>query len=203
MASAPDLSPNLTGLTATAVYLVVFGFVFVESGLLVGFLLPGDTILFAAGLLAAAGSTGVSLPVLLVGVVAAAVAGDSVGYAFGARLGRPWLEQRVRRGRVDPRHLARAERFYDRWGWSAVVAARWVPWVRTFTPILAGAARMRYGRFLSANAVGALGWGAGLLVLGYYSASVPALRHTSYAVAALFVLGALLAGAVGWARRRR
>ena len=203
MTSALELSPDLTGLTTWATYLVVFGFVFVESGLLVGFLRPGDTILFAAGLLAASGSTGLSLPVLLVGVLVAAVAGDSVGYAFGTRLGRPWLADRVSRGRLDPRHLGRAERFYDRWGWSAVVAARWVPWVRTFTPILAGAARMPYGRFLSANAVGALGWGAGLLLLGYWSASVPALRHASYAVAALFVAGALLAGTVGWARRRR
>lgn len=203
MTSAVGPSPDLTGLTTWAAYLVVFGFVFVESGLLVGFLLPGDTILFAAGLLAASDSTGLSLPVLLVGVLVAAVAGDSVGYAFGARLGRPWLEERVGRGRLDPRHLGRAEHFYDRWGWSAVVAARWVPWVRTFTPILAGAARMPYGRFLSANAVGALGWGAGLLLLGYWSASVPALRNASYAVAALFVAGALLAGAVGWARRRR
>jgi membrane-associated protein len=197
-----DLTPQLSGLTAGVVYLVVFGLVFVESGLLVGFLLPGDTVLFAAGLVAATAGSGVSLGVLVVGVLVAAVAGDSVGYAFGARLGRPWLLQRTQRGRLSPRHLRRAESFYQRFGSLAVVAARWIPWVRTFTPILAGAARMPYRRFLLANVGGALVWGPGLLVLGYYAASVPALRHTSYAVAGAFVLGSTVVGAVSWRRSR-
>ena len=200
---AISLEPDLSSLTAAAVYAVLFGFVLVESGLLVGFLLPGDTLLFAAGLLAADERSGLSLPVLVAGVLVAAVAGDSIGYAFGARLGRPWLVARVDRGRLDVRHLERAERFYARWGWWAVVAARWVPWVRTFTPILAGTARMRYGRFLSANVAGAVTWGAGLLLLGYLSASTPGLRHTAYVVAATFVVGYVVVGVVGWARRRR
>jgi membrane-associated protein len=197
------LTPELTGLTATAVYLVLFGFIFAESGLLIGFLLPGDTILFGAGLLAGTDGSKVSLPVLVVGTLVAAVAGDSVGYGFGARLGRPWLERRTSTGRLNPRHLTRAEAFYDRFGALAVVAARWVPWVRTFTPILAGAARMPYRRFLPANVGGAVVWGPGLIVLGYYAASTPALRHTSYAIGALFVVGSLVVGVVGWLRGRR
>ncbi|MGZ4485862.1 MAG: DedA family protein [Nocardioidaceae bacterium] len=196
-----SLTPDLAGLTATAVYLVVLGFVFVESGLLVGFLLPGDSLLFAAGLVAA-DSPDVSLPVLIAGVLAAAVAGDSVGYAVGARLGRPWLERRARGGRFDMTHLRRAEAFYERYGWFAVVTARWIPWVRTFTPVLAGASRMPYARFLSANVVGATVWGVGLLLLGFAAASNPALRHASYAVAGLFVLGSLVLAVLGWARRR-
>ena len=159
MREAIDLTPDLAGLTATLVYLVVFGFVFVESGLLIGFLLPGDSLLFAAGLVSATEGSGVSLTVLVIGVLVAAVAGDSVGYAFGARLGRPWLERRAAGGRLDARHLRRAEAFYERFGWFAVVAARWIPWVRTFTPVLAGAARMPYRRFLPANIVGAVIWG--------------------------------------------
>lgn len=199
----PDLHPDLGTLTAGAVYAVVFGFVFVESGLLVGFFLPGDTILFGAGLLSAEAASGVDLPVLVVGALIAAVAGDSVGYLTGSRLGRSWLQRRISRGRLDPRHLARTERFYDRFGWSAVVAARWVPWVRTFTPILAGTSRMPYPAFLSANVVGALGWAAGLPILGHIAASVPWVRTLSYAVAAAFVGGSLIAGVVGWVRSRR
>ena len=198
----PDLSPDLGALTAAAVYAVVFGFVFVESGLLIGFLLPGDTILFGAGLVSARDGSGVSVVLLAVGAFVAAVAGDSVGYGFGARLGRGWLDGRVAQGRLDERHLVRAEEFYARWGWWAVVAARWIPWVRTFTPILAGTSRMPYGRFLSANVVGALTWAVGLTVLGYLAASTPVLKQVSFAVAAVFVLGSLVLGVVGWVRRR-
>jgi membrane-associated protein len=203
MPAAIDLTPDLGGLTATLVYLVVFGFVFVESGLLIGFLLPGDSLLFAAGLVSAAEGSGVSLTVLVIGVLVAAVAGDSVGYAFGARLGRPWLERRAAGGRLDARHLRRAEAFYERFGWFAVVAARWIPWVRTFVPILAGAARMPYRRFLPANIVGAVIWGAGLLVIGHLAATEPTLRHTSYVVAGAFVATSLVLAVIGMARRRR
>jgi membrane-associated protein len=201
--AAVDLSPDLGGLTATLVYVVVFGFVFVESGLLIGFLLPGDSLLFAAGLVAAADGSGVELGWLIPGVLVAAIAGDSVGYAFGSRLGRPWLQRRVARGRLDERHLQRAEQFYERFGWFAIVAARWIPWVRTFTPILAGAARMPYRRFLPANVVGAVAWGPTLLVLGYYAAHQPALRHAAYVVAGTFVIGSLVLALVGALRRRR
>lgn len=199
----PGLSPDLGALTATAVYGVVFGFVFVESGLLVGFLLPGDSILFGAGLVSAEPTFGVSLLVLAAGAFAAAVAGDSVGYGLGSRFGRSYVETRVARGRLDVRHLRRTEQLFDRWGWWAVVVARWIPWVRTFTPVLAGTSRMSYPRFLSANVVGALAWAVGLTVLGHLAASQPALRHASYAVAGLFIAASLVAGVVGWMRRRR
>jgi len=198
----PDLSPDLGALTAGAVYAVVLGFVFVESGLLVGFFLPGDTILFGAGLVSAEPGSGVSLPLLATGAFVAAVAGDSVGYTFGNRLGRGWLDRRVASGRLDERHLRRTEAFYQRWGWWAVVVARWIPWVRTFTPVVAGTSRMPYGRFLSANVVGALAWAVGLTVLGHLAASQPALKHASYAVAGLFIAGSLVVGVVGWLRRR-
>jgi membrane-associated protein len=199
----PDLTPDLDSLGAGVVYAVVFGFVFVESGLLIGFFLPGDSILFGAGLVSAHPGSGVDLPVLAAGAFVAAVAGDSVGYASGSRLGRSWLQRRVAAGRFDPRHLQRAEAFYDRYGWWAVVAARWVPWVRTFTPILAGTSRMPYRRFLAANTVGALAWAVGLTVLGHYAASEPWLKTASYAVAGAFIVGTLVVGVVGYVRSRR
>ncbi|GAC1326036.1 MAG: DedA family protein [Mycobacteriales bacterium] len=193
---------SLHGLTGLAVYLVVFGIVFAESGLLLGFFLPGDTVLFAAGLLAADRTAGVRLPVLVVGVVVLAVVGDAVGYAFGRRAGRPLLARRD--GRVlNQANLARARAFYARYGAGAVVAARFVPWVRTFTPILAGVSEMSYRVFLAANVLGALVWGAGLLVLGYASASLPVLRHASYAVAGTVVLLSAVPGVLRWRASRR
>jgi membrane-associated protein len=199
----PDLTPDLDTLTAAAVYAVVLGFVFAESGLLVGFFLPGDTILFGAGLVSGHDGSGVSVVLLAAGAFAAAVAGDSVGYAVGNRLGRSRLEQRVASGRLDRRHLDRADAFVTCWGWWAVVVARWIPWIRTFTPALAGTSRMAYARFVSANVVGALCWAVGLTVLGHLAASQPELRHVSYVVAALVVGSSLVVGVVGWVRRQR
>ncbi|MGL5857538.1 MAG: DedA family protein [Angustibacter sp.] len=193
------MDPDLTALTAGGVYLVLFTLVFVESGLLVGFFLPGDTVLFAVGLLSARPGSGLSVPVLAVGVTVAAVAGDAVGYWSGRRFGRPWVQRRA--GRMA-RHLPAAEAFYVRWGWSAVVVARFIPWVRTFTPIIAGTARMRYPVFLSANIVGALLWGSGLVLLGHLAASVPGIRHAAYAIAAVVVAVSLLVAVIAQRRLR-
>lgn len=191
------LDPDFAAMTAGGVYLVLFVLVFIESGLLVGFFLPGDTVLFAAGLLAAREGSGLSLPVLAIGTAIAAVAGDAVGYWTGRRFGRPWVERRAGRA---ARHLPRAEAFYEKWGVSAVVIARFIPWVRTFTPIVAGMAQMPYPRFLAANVVGALLWGSGLIVLGYVANSVPWVRYAAYSVAALSIVASVVGPLV--ARRR-
>ena len=194
------LDPDLRSMTAAAVYAVVWGLVFAESGLLFGFFLPGDTVLFTAGLVAAEPAAGVSLPLLAGGTFVAAVTGDAVGYWCGRRLGRPWLERRA--GRMAD-HLVRAERFYERYGWWAVVACRFIPWVRTFTPILAGVARMPYPRFLAANVVGALVWGVGLISLGYVASAVTWVRYAAYGVAAVAVLTSFVAPVVLRRRARR
>lgn len=193
---------DLGNMTAGATYAVVIGLVFAECGLLLGFFLPGDTVLFAAGLLTADPARGVSLGWLIAGVLVAAVAGDALGYAFGASAGPPILRRRD--GRViNAANLGRARAFYARSGMFAVIAARWVPWVRTFVPILAGATGMGYPRFLAANAVGALVWGAGLPALGHAAAGLPALRHISYAVAAGAVLMSAVPGVLRWRLARR
>jgi membrane-associated protein len=183
------LEPDLAALAGPTVYAVVFTMVFVESGLLVGFFLPGDTLLFAAGLVSADPRSGVSMPLLAGGVVVAAVTGDAVGYTIGARAGRPYIERRVAKGRLNARHLERAERFYARYGWWSVVVARWIPWVRTFVPVLAGASRMPYARFASANLLGALVWGAGLVMLGHRAASDEDVRNVAYVVGGVFAVG--------------
>ena len=101
------------------------------------------------------------------------------------------------------RHLPAAERFYERWGWAAVVVARFIPWVRTFTPIVAGVARMSYPRFGSANAVGALLWAVGLVVLGHWAYSVPWLRYAAYVVAGVAVLSSVVGSVLGHHLPRR
>jgi membrane-associated protein len=192
----PDLA-DLDTLGAAAVYVVVIGFVFVECGLLVGFFLPGDTLLFAGGLVAADAVRGVELGWLLAGVLVAAVTGETVGYVIGARMGLPLL--RRRRGRVvTPERIARAEAFTDRYGVLAIISARWIPWVRTFAPLLAGATRMTWPKFLLGNVVGALCWAPTLVLAGYLAASVPWLRHVAIAVAVVAVTSMTLAGAIRW-----
>lgn len=200
--AASWLHPDLRTLTAAAIYAVVFGFLFVESGLLVGVLLPGDTVLFAAGLLSATPAIGLRLDWLILGASASAVAGDAVGYLSGRRLGRPWLARRVAAGRFPPGVLDRTEGLARRWGTLAVVIARWVPWVRTFTPIVAGVAQMPYRRFLLANVAGAAVWAGGLLGIGRLAATLPWVRDAAYAVAGVAVAASVLVSLLGLARAR-
>jgi membrane-associated protein len=191
---------DLTSMTSASVYLVVFVLVFVESGLLIGFFLPGDSVLFAAGLLSAEPDSRISLPLMATGVAIAAVAGDGVGYWTGRRFGRPWLLAKAGR---SARHVERAEAFYQRWGPLAVIIARFIPWIRTFTPIVAGVGRMPYPRFLAANVAGALIWGSGLVVLGRLAHGHPAIKWAAYAVAGVAILMSLLLPLVAWLRNRR
>ncbi len=184
----PD--PNLGALTAIAVYAVVWGFLFAECGLLLGFLLPGDTILFGAGLLAASPSSGVNLVVLVIGAFVAAVAGNEVGYLTGRRYGRTWLERRES-GRA-PQQLRRAERFYERFGWFSVVMARWIPWVRTFTPVVAGTAAMDRRSFSTANVVGALTWAVALPLVGYTAYQYPIIRTVAFTIAGIAITVSLV-----------
>lgn len=164
-----------------------------------GFLLPGDSILFTAGLLAAEPASTLSLPVLAIGAFACAAAGNAVGWWTGRRFGRPWLLRRAGRA---ARHVERAEQFYVRYGWLAVVVARFVPWARTFVPVAAGVAGMSLARFASATLAGAAVWGSGLVVLGYLAHEVPWLRTLAYTIAAVAVAGSVLMPLAGWLVRR-
>lgn len=144
----------------------LFAVVFLESGVFFGFFLPGASMLFTAGLLASQGIFNVWILIPLVTV--AAILGDNAGYWFGAKFGIKLFERRDSRF-FRHEHLVRAKVFYDRHGFLAIVLARFVPIVRTFTPIIAGIVSMRYRLFLLYNILGALAWGSGVTYLGYYA----------------------------------
>ena len=140
--------------------------VFAESGLLIGFFLPGDTLLFTTGLLVQADKIAIDINVLVLILFAAAVLGDSVGYAFGNRVGRK-LYDRPNSRLFKKTHLEAAEKFYEKHGSKTIVLARFVPAIRTFAPIVAGASNMRYRTFLLFNVIGAFLWAVCLTYLGY------------------------------------
>ena len=142
--------------------------VFAESGLLFGIFLPGDSLLFAAGLLAAGGLFDPGL--LATTVVAAAILGDSTGYWFGKEMGERFFH-RPDSMFFKHEYIERTQKFYKKYGPRAVVLSRFVPVVRTVAPIAAGAGKMKYGKFLSYNAIGGLLWGAGMVYLGYFLGS--------------------------------
>lgn len=157
---------------------VLAAVVFAESGLLLGFFLPGDTLLFIAGFLASAagGHLLPALPITAFVVFIAAAAGDQVGYVIGRRIG-PSLFTRPKSRLFDPAHVRRANDFFERRGPAAIVIARFVPIVRTFVPVIAGVGSMHYRRFVTYNLIGALAWGVGITTLGFYLGEVELIKH--------------------------
>jgi membrane-associated protein len=154
----------------------IFAIVFAESGLLIGFFLPGDSLLFTAGFLASAPSSvddALHLPLvpLLIGVWFFAIAGDQVGYIFGQRVG-PALFRRPDSRFFKQENVDKAQAFFDKHGPKAIVLARFVPIVRTFTPITAGVSRMEYRTFVTFNVIGATIWAFGVTLLGYFLGQV-------------------------------
>lgn len=160
---------DLATIIRTIGLLGVAAIVFTESGLLIGLFLPGDSLLFTAGFLASQGYLDIRW--LVAACFLAAVAGDQVGYAFGVRVGRALLQREDSRF-FKKRYLYRAEQFFARHGGKAVILARFIPIVRTCTPIVAGMGRMRYRRFVLANVCGAALWAVGVTLAGYWLGSV-------------------------------
>jgi membrane-associated protein len=166
-------------------YLVIGLIIFIETGLLIGFFLPGDSLLFSAGLVAAARDD-INIVILISVVFLAAFIGDQVGYVIGRKVGRPYLQRRNTPRML--RMLARSEKFYERYGWWSVVIARYIPWVRSFVPPIAGTVKMNYYKFLSANALGALLWGVGITLAGFYSATIIWIKEISYLLAIILIV---------------
>lgn len=147
------------------VYVGLFFIIFAETGLAVGFFLPGDSLLVVAGLFAAAGK--LNLAVLMITLFVAAVVGDTVGYFTGRKMGQA-LFTRPKSRFFNPRHIAKAHAFYEKHGGKTIVMARFVPIVRTFAPIVAGAAEMKYRNFIVYNIFGGLFWIVSMLLAGYF-----------------------------------
>ena len=200
MEFAASFDSQLSTLAPFIFYVVVAGIVFVETGLLFGFFLPGDSILFSAGLVAAIHGN-INIVILVTAIFLAAFFGDQVGFVIGRVIGRPYLDKR-KSPRVQ-KMIKNAEVFYERNGWWAVVAARFFPWIRTFVPPIAGAAKMNYYKFLSANVLGALLWGVGITLAGYYAASIPWVKNFSYALAAFFIGASIISFFVNYLRHRQ
>jgi len=170
----------------------IFFVIFAESGLLFGFFLPGDSLLFTAGFLASAPSSvdeSLHLPLgfLLVGCFVAAVAGDQVGYLFGRRVG-PALFKRPNSRFFKQENVDKAAGFFEKYGAKTIVLARFVPIVRTFAPIVAGVSRMKYRTFVTFNIVGGLLWAVGVTMLGYFLGQVEVIEK-NIELAAIVVVG--------------
>ena len=183
-------------------YALLVGIVFTETGLLVGFFLPGDSLLITAGLLAGMGSLNIWWLNVLLAV--AAIVGDSVGYAIGWRVG-PRLFTRPKSLLFNPKHIERTRAFYARHGAKTIVIARFVPIIRTFAPVLAGVGNMRYRRFLTYNIVGGIGWVVSMTFAGYLlGQTVPNIsKHIHELVIVIIVLSVIPIAVEVYRERRR
>lgn len=177
---------KLKNLVIYGSYPVLSLIVFAETGLLVGFFLPGDSLLVTAGLLASQGFLDIYLLMVLLSV--AAIVGDSVGYSIGYRTG-PLIFTKPKSLLFDPEHLNRAHRFYEKYGGKTIVIARFLPILRTFAPVVAGVGKMHYQRFLSYNIFGGIGWVFSMLLVGYFLGKIKGIeRHLHLVIVTVIII---------------
>jgi membrane-associated protein len=173
--------------------------IFAETGLMIGFFLPGDSLLVTAGVFAATGQLNIwALNALL---IVAAIVGDTVGYWFGRRVG-PALFKRPKSLLFNPDHLRRAHDFYEKHGGKTIIIARFMPVIRTFAPIVAGMGEMEYRRFLSFNVFGGLFWVISMTGIGYFLGKIPGVREHIEVVIIIVVFLSILPGIIAFARER-
>ena len=199
------LTPLLASLGAGAL-LLLMAIVFAESGLLIGFFLPGDSLLFLAGAFVASDVIDLPLWLVMLGVAISAIAGDQVGYLIGRRLG-PRVFSRPDSRLFSRSHADAAQRFFDRHGPKAVILARFVPVVRTFVPVVAGIGRMPRRRFTAYNVIGGVTWSVLILAAGYWFGGIAFvaahIELIAISFAGLSVVPALIAYVRGRRSRRR
>ncbi|MBJ7366920.1 MAG: VTT domain-containing protein [Ilumatobacteraceae bacterium] len=184
---------NLEQLLENGGLFVLAAIVFAESGLLIGFFLPGDSLLFIAGFLASEAGKNVlpPIPLVIIVTVVAAIAGDQVGYWFGKKVG-PALFDRPKSKLFNPSHVVRAHTFLEKYGNRTIVLARFVPIVRTFAPVVAGIGGMEYKTFVKYNVLGGIAWGAGLPLLGFLLGRVDVVKdHIEIAILAVVFISLL------------
>ena len=185
-------------------FLVLAAIVFAESGLLVGFFLPGDSLLFIAGFLATEAGGNHLNPIGLVMLVAAsmAIVGDQVGYLIGNKLG-PTIFNRPKSRLFDPQHVVKAQDFFKKYGARTVILARFVPVVRTFAPVVAGVGDMHYRTFVRYNIVGGLVWGAGIPLLGFFLGQIDVVKNNIEIAILAIVFVSLLPVILEFVKHRR
>jgi membrane-associated protein len=180
-------------------YLILFLIIFCETGLVVTPLLPGDSLLFAAGTFAATGAFDVRLLFLLLSV--AAVAGDTVNYWIGCLVG-PKIFHKEKVRFLNREYLDRTHQFYEKYGGKTIVIARFVPIIRTFAPFVAGIGSMTYWRFISYNVIGGVAWIALCVFLGFYFGNLPVVRQNFSLVIFAIIFISILPGIIEFARQR-
>ena len=183
------------------VYGILFAIIFSETGFVVTPFLPGDSLLFVAGAVAAAGE-GLDVHLLFVVLALAAFGGNSVNYAIGRWLGKHFFTDRGSRW-LNPKHLERAHAFYERHGGKAVVISRFVPIVRTYIPFVAGMAEMRAREYTLYNAIGAVAWVGSLSYAGFFFGNIPWIKGNLTAIILGIVVVSVLPIVIAWLRHRR
>ena len=183
---------DLVSLIKTAGYFGIFGIVFLESGLLIGFFFPGDSLLFTAGFLASQGY--LDITILILGCFIFAVLGDSIGYYIGKNLG-PKIFNKDNSIFFQKKHLERAQKFYDKHGGKTIILARFMPVVRAFAPVVAGAGKMDYRRFVFFNLIGGVFWAVGITLAGYYLGRlIPDVDKYLLPIIGLIIIASILPG---------
>jgi membrane-associated protein len=183
---------NPEDLLASGGILLLGAIVFAESGLLIGFFLPGDSLLFIAGFFSSSAAAGVSdvklsLPLVILVSTGMAIIGDQVGYIIGNKAG-PAMFNRPKSRLFDPAHVVKAQSFFDKYGARTIILARFIPIVRTFAPVVAGVGSMDYRTFVRYNIIGGILWGTGLPLLGYFLGQFEIVKN-NIEIAVLVVVG--------------
>ncbi|MDR0292370.1 MAG: DedA family protein [Elusimicrobium sp.] len=172
-------------------YVLLFVIIFCETGLVVTPFLPGDSLLFAVGALSTLQGSPINLPVVIIILIIAAVAGDSVNYEIGKHIG-PKIFKSEKSFWLNKKHLDEASRFYEKYGGKTIILARFIPIIRTFAPFVAGIGKMTYGRFLSYNVVGGALWVLVFTLAGYKFADLPVVKtHFHFVILGIIIISVL------------
>jgi membrane-associated protein len=206
LASAWDIAVHLDAHLAQFVaqhgawvYALMFTIVFIETGLVVWPFLPGDSLLFVAGAVAAAG--GMDIAAVIATLICAALTGDNVNYSIGRWIG-PRIFQHKKSRWFNPAHLARAHAFYERHGGKTIILARFIPIVRTYVPFVAGIGSMPYLRYIGFCVTGAVVWVVSLCTVGYFFGNIPAVKNNLGVVIVLIVLVSVSPAVIAWLKDR-
>src|SRR5688572_4808659 len=182
-----DVLPQVTSEYRAWTYLILFGIIFCETGLVVTPILPGDSLLFAAGYVAALPDSAINVWLLCLVLLIAAILGDTANYHIGKYVGPRVLSGKISRW-LNPKHLEKTERFFEKYGPKTIILARFVPIVRTFAPFVAGIGSMNYGRFLAYNVAGGALWVFSMTLAGYWFGNIPIVKKNFELVVIAIVL---------------